>query len=85
MEKFQYTDLLLVQLPDGTKHLVIAPSHKADVGDLVLFNEGIGTVLRTAWLGIDTEMIGELLGELTDVYVAKEIFGRSWINATKEE
>ena len=85
MEKFQYTDLLLVQLPSGTKHLVIAPSHKAAVGDLVCFNEGIGTVLRTAWLGTDSEMIGELLGELTDVYVAKEIFGRSWQNAPKEE
>lgn len=85
MENFTYMDLLLVQLPAGTRHLVIAPSHKASVGDLVLFNEGTGTVLRTAWIGTDTEQIAPLLGGFTDVYTAQEIFRRSWVNDPKEE
>lgn len=51
----KYADVLLVEEPDGTPHVVIAPGCTSDVGHAVAFNGTMGTIVRKVYMDTESE------------------------------
>lgn len=75
---FACTDILLVENGSGDVFVVEAPSNMADVGCIVVFDEGnTGTVIQRAFIGNDAHIL-DLVRSIAETYEAEEIFLSYW-------
>ena len=76
-------DLLLVQSKE-TVLCVLAPYSKADIGDLVTCDAGMGEVIRKiSWMSMDNEVI-KFVEELTDVYDVEIVYNRGYVKEVEQ-
>ena len=78
MVNSKYADILLVRTNEGNIYTVVAPSYKAEIGDLVVFDGGaLGVVMKKAWLDKTSDTYS-LITAAAPVFDADKIYSLHW-------
>lgn len=79
--EFRCVDILLAQSSNEVLKTFVLPSYKADVGDLLLHDGVLFTVIRRGWMDTTSDAYAVLEGSTT-LYVPDKVLSVSW---TKDE
>lgn len=77
MSKSDYVDVLLTQGCGGTTRTFVVPISTASIGDVVLHDSCMFTVIGNAWVAPDTDVYIVLEGSTT-LYVPDKIMRVKW-------
>ena len=69
----KYIDVLLVEDPDGTPHVITAPGCTAEKGYAVAFNGTMGTVIHKAYMNPEKEEYA-ILAAMVPIYEADAVY-----------
>lgn len=75
--EFRCVDILLAQSSNEVLKTFVLPSYKADVGDLLLHDGVLFTVIRRGWMDTTSDAYAVLEGSTT-LYVPDKVLSVRW-------